>query len=281
MAHPRLLRHAASSRKTLAANADHGFAAGYALCHYGAGAVYSFIPKNACSTLRLSLAIANGAIEGPEDWIWIHANNPTFRADLRDLATAEFTFTFLRCPHARLASVFLDKIVGRRPEYWLLDRELGETIDPGTFSFRDFVAAVTADDERLELNEHWRRQVDFLVYADYDAWYAVEQMGAARADLAARIGFDLVDARGLTRHGTDRFELIDGDFADTSLDALADLQRQGRAPTHAALYDAALVEQVAQAYAEDLALYRERIGAAGLSFPGPDISSADISSKEI
>ena len=277
MAHPRLLRHAASSRKTLAANADHGFAAGYALCHYGAGAVYSFIPKNACSTLRLSLAIANGAIEGPEDWIWIHANNPTFRADLRDLATAQFTFTLLRCPHARLASVFLDKIVGRRPEYWLLDRELGETIDPGTFSFRDFVAAVTADDDRLELNEHWRRQVDFLVYADYDAWYAVEQMGAARADLAERIGFDLVDARGLTRHGTDRFELMEGPetgghFADMPLTELAALQAAGRAPSHGALYDDGLIGAVADAYAEDLALYAARIGPETLTFPETVIS---------
>ncbi|MAU94899.1 sulfotransferase family 2 domain-containing protein [Marinibacterium profundimaris] len=267
---PRLLRYAAAHRRTLATNPDHGFAADYALCHYRAGAVYSFIPKNACSTLRLSLAIANGAIAGPEDWTWIHANNPTFRAALRDLATADFTFTVLRCPHARLASVFLDKIVGRSPEYWLLFRETGETIDPKRFSFRDFVGLVSADDDWQQLNEHWRPQVDFLVYAEYDAWYAVERMAEARDDLAARIGFDLVDARGLTRHGTDRFDLIEGDYADTSMAELAALQEAGRAPSHAALYDDALVGAVARAWACDLALYRDRIGAATLTFPDAD-----------
>ena len=65
---------------------------------------------------------------------------------------------------------------------------------------------------------------------------------------AARIGFDLVDARGLTRHGTDRFDLIEGDYADTSMAELAALQEAGRAPSHAALYDDALVGAVARAW---------------------------------
>ena len=290
MTHPRLLRYAGLSRKTLAANAEHGFAARYALCHFGANAVYSFIPKNACSTLRVSLALANGAIGGLEQWTWIHHNNPTFRASLRDLATARFTFVILRCPHARLASVFLDKIVGRQPEYWQLNRATGDRLDPARFCFRDFVGLVTGPElaadgmeprAGLVLNEHWRPQVDFLVYAEYDAWYAVERMAAARTDLAERIGLELVDARPLTRHGTDRFDLLDsapggGSFADMPLAALAELQAGGRAPAHAALYDAALADTVARSYADDLALYAGRIGSETLTFPNIKIDSKEI-----
>ncbi|MBB94218.1 MAG: hypothetical protein CML68_06420 [Rhodobacteraceae bacterium] len=304
MTHPRLLRYAGLSRKTLAANAEHGFAARYALCHFGANAVYSFIPKNACSTLRVSLALANGAIGGLEQWTWIHHNNPTFRASLRDLATARFTFVILRCPHARLASVFLNKIVGRQPEYWQLFRALGDGIDPASFTFRDFVEMVTGDkdddaDETgkdamddpmddpmdggagLRLNEHWCPQTDFLVYENYDAWYAVERMAEARADLADRIGLDLVDARPLTRHGTDRFTLLDaapggGSFADMSLAELAGLQARGQAPAHAALYDDTLARAVARTYAEDLALYASRIGPDTLTFPTIEIDPKEI-----
>lgn len=279
MTHPRLLRYAGQSRKTLADNSAHRFAAAYALCLYGADAVYSFIPKNACSTLRVSLALANGCISGLDQWTWIHSNNPTFRAGLRDLATAKFSFVVLRCPHARLASVFLDKIVGRNHEYWFLFHALRDQLDPDRFTFRDFVGFVTGQDaagkSNLEMNEHWRPQVDFLVYAEYDAWFAVERMGEARAALSARVGLDLVDARPLTRHGTDRFELLDasaGGFADMPLTELAALQAEGRAPSHAALYDDTLARAVARAYADDLALYASRIGPDTLTFPETVIS---------
>ncbi len=276
MTHPRLLRYAGHSRKALAQNTRHGWAASHALCLYGAEAVYSFIPKNACSTMRVSLALANGAIADTGQWTWIHANNQTFQASLRDLLTARFTFTILRCPHARLASVFLDKIVGRMPEYWQVFHELDDRLDPDTFSFRDFVGFVTRHPGRLKMNEHWRPQVEFLVYDDYDAWYAVERMGAARDDLAARAGLSLVDARPLTRHGTDRFDLLDGAHADMSISDLAALQATGRAPAHAALYDEALTDQVTRAYAADLALYGDRIGPETLTFPNAYNPKGDL-----
>lgn len=271
MANPRLLRFAGQTRINLAENPRHVYAANRALCHFASQAVYSFIPKNACSTLRLSLALANGCISSLDQWTWIHANNPTFRANLRDLATARFTFVILRCPHARLASVFLDKVVGRNLEYWQIFHNLRDTLDPDRFSFRDFVDFVTSTPERLKMNDHWRPQEDFLVYADYDAWYAVEVLAAARNDLADRIGLDLVDARPLTQHGTDRFALVeDPGCADMSLTEIAALQAKGRAPSHGALYDADLAAKVAQSYASDLALYRRRIGATTLTFPQAD-----------
>lgn len=56
----RLLRWASETNASLSTNFQHTFAARHALLHWPSGAVATFIPKNACSTLRLSLAVANG-----------------------------------------------------------------------------------------------------------------------------------------------------------------------------------------------------------------------------
>jgi len=264
---PRLLRHARGDIAPLARNKAHRFAADHALAVYGSGAVYSFVPKNACSTLRLSLAIANGAIAGPQDWTWIHHNNATFRADLRDLARARFTFVVLRCPHARLASVFLDKIVGRRPEFWTLHRLHHDRPDPETLTFRDFVTLLETG-KSLKADIHWRPQADFLVYEDYDAWIALEDFAAAVPLLTARAGLTIADARPLTGHGTDRLDSVSGDFADTPLWQLAEMRRAGRVPNHGALYDPGLAARVAALYQADMRIYAARFGRGGLLFPG-------------
>ena len=65
--------------------------------------------------MRLSLAFYNGCVDDTADFGWIHSNNATFRADLASLAGASYTFVILRCPYARLASGYLDKIVAGKP----------------------------------------------------------------------------------------------------------------------------------------------------------------------
>jgi hypothetical protein len=263
----RLLRFAGRDKVPLAQNAAHRFAAQQALVCYRTDTVYSFIPKNGCSSLRLSLAMANGCIAGPEDWTWIHPNNTTFAASLRELVTARFTFVVLRCPFARLASLFLDKIVSRQPEYWTLFRLEGDRLTPDTLTFRGFVGLL-GKPGRLKANIHWRPQSNFLVYAEYDGWYALEDFATAIREIEERAGFPVHDARPLTQHGTDRFTLLEGDgYADTPLSEIERMQQQGQSPSHAALYDAALVAAVARLYAGDIALYRNRFGASGLTFP--------------
>jgi hypothetical protein len=97
----RLLRYTRGNLQVLAQNAAHQFASQHALSFYAADAVYSFIPKNACSTMRYTLALANGAISGPRHFNWIHTNNLTFRASLAELAKAKYTFVILRDPYRR------------------------------------------------------------------------------------------------------------------------------------------------------------------------------------
>ncbi len=260
----RLLRYARQSDQALAENQLHNLAARQALVHYPSGAVYSFIPKNACTTLRYSLALANGCIAGPDDFTWVHANNSTFVATLRDLVTAPYTFTILRCPHARLASAFLDKIVGRKRDAWKLRRGARDTFELDDLTFRGFCDLLSARQLRMA-NIHWRPQIDFLVYQDYDDWFRLEAFAEAAEKIEARTGLKIHDARVLSRHVTDLPGLEPGDgFADCPVHELAAMRRAGRAPAHKALYDEELADKVAGWYAADLALYRDRFGPEGL-----------------
>ncbi|TAL45777.1 MAG: hypothetical protein EPN89_11775, partial [Methylovulum sp.] len=82
----RPFKYSSASYVNLSKNQQHQFAQGHALRIYNSNSIYSFIPKNACSTMRVSLAIANGCIADTDkldelDFNWIHNNNDTFRAD--------------------------------------------------------------------------------------------------------------------------------------------------------------------------------------------------------
>lgn len=266
MTKARLLRYSRQSLQALDQNTQHVFAAAQALVHYPSGAVYSFIPKNACSTMRLSLAIDNGCIAGPDDWAWIHKNNRTFRAGLREIVMAPYAFVILRCPYRRLASVFLDKIVDRRPEFWELRGLEGDALDPETLTFRGFVDAL-AKPGRLRHNVHWRPQADFLVYDDYDDWFRLEDFGSVPSRLHEKAGLTVVDARSLTRHGQTGLDRLDGHHSDTPIAVLDQHKRAGLIPDPAALYDEALRDRVWRLYREDVALYVARFGGGRLLFP--------------
>lgn len=254
----RTLRHTAGHPVYLKNNAAHQFAAQHALCHYRSRSIYSFIPKNACSTMRLSIAIANGAIRGPEEHAFIHANNPTFAAELRDLVTAGFSFVILRDPLERLASVYLDKIVGVTPEFWQLHSRLGHEGNPEDMTFRRFVDAIALPGI-LRSNPHWRPQVDFLVYDVYDLYIQLPELNSHREVLRERAGLELHDARPMTRHGTDQYTLVDDNcFADIEPVAIREMYREGKCPAHRALFDSSLREKARQLYAQDFRLMTER-----------------------
>lgn len=260
----RLFRYARQSIKNLTNNQPHQFAAGRALVHYPSGSIYSYIPKNACTTLRYSLAIANGCLEGPENFEWVHNNNQTFKAELRDMVTAPYTFVILRCPFTRLASAFLDKIIGREADYWPLHRHEQGALDFETLTFRGFIELLQRPG-RLRFNPHWRPQIDFLVYEDYDNWFALETLSDAFRLITERTGLEIHDARGLSRHSTQSDAHAPPDtYADMPAPELYELRRAGTLPRHIDLYDEGLIKTVSGLYAEDISLYKDRFGAADL-----------------
>jgi hypothetical protein len=254
----RVLRFSSDANVPLAANAGFQFARRHALSVYGSDSIYSFIPKNACSTIRLSLARANGTIASNDQFKWIHPNNDTFTASLRDLAKARFTFVVLRDPFDRLASVYLDKIVERYPDFWSLHAKCPGNLHPDAFSFGTFVRTI-CQPGFLRLNIHWRPQSDFLVYQDYDLWVPFERMAQFKDRIEERAGIVIHDARNLTAHGTDQFDTrIEGEFSATPPDEIRVMRKEGKCPTHASLYDDELRTIVRKAYAADFDCYHRR-----------------------
>lgn len=263
----RRFRYSSANNNALAHNGAHQFASHHALRHYASNSIYTFIPKNGCSTMRLSLAIANGCIPGPERHNWIHNNNNTFTADLAALANAAFTFVILRKPHSRLASVYLDKLVNRDRDLWQLRDATDRTFQPDELTFRRFVEIV-ARPGILNSNNHWRPQVDFLVYQDYDLWIPLENLLDYASEIQSRTGIVLADARTFTQHGTDRFSLVsDACFADTPPYEILQMQREGQCPAHEAMYDDALLKSAMTIYSRDFELYDARVTRTGAVDP--------------
>jgi len=258
MPRSRLLNYAASGTP-LVSNARHRFAASHALEIYAANSIYSFIPKNACSTMRYSIALANQCIAGEDEIGWIHTNNGTFQASLRALVTAEYTFIILRCPFSRLASGFLDKVVGATRTGAMYERTAGR--DSSEVTFETFVEDLE-DKSNLLRNEHWRPQVHFFVYKEYDDYFCVEDFPSAQARIMERIGLRIHDARHLTAHGSDQCEKVGGpcEYAHVPIPEISDLKRRGKIPTVQALYSERAARIVARLFATDISAYRERCG---------------------
>lgn len=263
---PRIFRYSSKSYQKLDANEQHRFAQRHALNIYPADAIYSMIPKNGCSTLRTSIAIANGCITDVADFNWIHQNNETFAASLSELAKARYTFTILRCPYARLVSVYLDKIVNRNPVAWRYVDLHARKIDITDVSFEFFVRSLGR--ERIRNGDiHWRPQTHFLVYAEYDDYFAFEDFPRITEVLGRAIDLELVDARPLTRHGTAGYKALTAKdpFRLKPLELLHH-RSKGRLPAPGDMYNDELVACVKRAYRSDLALYKRLFGSNALLF---------------
>jgi|694.fasta_scaffold58039_3 hypothetical protein len=288
----RTLRYARSSNQRLAENVDFNYSLRHALEIYNSDSVCTFIPKNACSALRYSIARANGAIEGEQDFQWIHENNSTFNPTLRSLIKAKYTFTILRCPFRRLVSAFLNRIVSYRDfkDFHLstaaISPNLENNIIEEPFGFkmlkymdfrqwkkpRDTAADLTFMDfislleipANLRCNVHWAPQTSAFVYNDYDDWFRVEDLEKATKTLKERIDFDLVNAQNLFRHGTTQFNQTITDASNLTVRELTKMKAQGTVPSHHCFYSQQAIDKVSKLYKDDLDLYISLFGPEDL-----------------
>lgn len=263
MAH--LLRYAASvNTSILRANPKHNFAHIHALQIFDSGAIYSMIPKNGCTTMRVSIALANGVIADTSQWEWIHLNNDSFRPSLKDLALAPYRFTILRCPYARLVSCFLDKIVRRTADAAKFQAASGlSNLD--RLTFRRFCGELSRT-EVLESNMHWRPQTEFLVYAEYDDYFCFEDFAAIAPRLKDKARLTIVDSRPMAKHDSGQFKTVYAmqSFADVELQYIEAMLESGFYPSPLRFYDRALASEVGSIYAADLALYGRHFPGKGL-----------------
>lgn len=262
---PRRLRFTPVGQTPLAQNGRHQFALRQAMAVYPSAAIYSRIPKNGSTGLRVAVGVANGVIDGVQHDGWIGGNPiDTYAAvTLAELARARFTFVVLRDPFTRLSSAYLDKIVARKPELWPFLGATGGRLRAEDVTFRRFVETVTTN-RSAQANPHWRPQEDFLVYETYDAVIPLERLHDHAGMLRERAGLDVVDALAVGDNQNARFTTLDDRcYADARPHDLFGMQgEKNRSPAHAAMYDDELRERVAEAYAADLALHRNAMGAA-------------------
>ena len=262
----RTLRHTANNAHSLLVNNKrHIRAQKYAFLIFRSNAVYSMIPKNACSTMRLSIALENGAIRNVGEAEWIHRNNTTFSPSLKEVMMADYTFAILRCPFARLASCYLDKFAGGAPEKARYNRARGAGPPIGQLTFRAFCESLE-DPELADLDHHWAPQTNLLLYDDYDEYFCVEQFDLAAERIREKTGMAIVDARPITLHGADVLTKrgVGERHADTPLRQLTEMKANTEIPDPRSLYDDRLIDVVGRVFAADLAMFQRLFPGQGL-----------------
>lgn len=255
------------SVSSLDQNDRHSFAVSYAMCHYSSRSVCTFIPKNACTNLRYSIALANGAIGGMSDFHWIHANNQSFNpGSLTELLQAEYTFVFLRNPFTRIASYFLDKLVGNSSSPADGSYEMAKALFPlpeEELTFRGFVDLLWREPAKIVQDVHIRPQLDFLVFDDYDDWFCLERYSDAVQRISDKIGLKIHDTRSLSTHTTYRLAVaVEESLPDRPIPYLRDLKQAGLTPCLKALYDHDIAFKVSALYLADVMMYVRKFGLA-------------------
>ena len=260
MTNARLLRNARLEYSTVNQNELYTFSLEHALSIYPLDAVYTFIPKNACSTLRYSIAIANGFLSDISDISWIHQNNPTFISTQREVSLASYTFVVLRCPYTRVASSFLNRIVD---EEFIFYDDAAMT-NRVSINFHDFLSIIKSQD-RSEMDQHWRNQSDFLHYERYDEYFSLESFSEAINSLGAR-GFTVHDTRATLKHDLSNMKRVDGDFSKTKQEELQKMKEEGYLPSYKSMFGDVEIELANDIYNDDINLYKSHFGDNCLLF---------------
>ena len=251
----RKLRFTQNNHNSLVHNKQHQFANNHALNIFVSDSVYSFIPKNACSTMKLSIAIGNGLISDPAEYKWQLRNIETLTANLRDLITAKFTFVILRNPYLRIASTYLDKIINKEPEMWFLISLFRENIKPDEITFENFVKLV-CNENVLRSNNHWRPQIDFLVYSKYDAYIQFEKFNNQKNIIEKNSKIKIIDIRKLTQNDNSSYKKInDNNFAKIKPSEILDLRGNNCIPSLSSLHNDETRKIISKYYCDDIYLY--------------------------
>ena len=254
----RILKNAKLLNVPIEQNDVNTFSSSYSLSIYPLNFVCTFIPKNACSSLRYSIAIANGYIKDINDIKLIHSNNKTFISSQREVACAMYTFVILRCPFKRIASCFLDKFVGRKLKF---NDENGQRL---SINFHEFLLIIKSQ-ARKDRNEHWRNQSDFLHYEKYDDYFSLEQLPEAINKLKNK-GFKFIDTRNEMKHSLLGLNKVDGNFSKTNELEIQKMKEVGNIPSYKSMFDEETINLVKEIYSDDIDLYSSKFGDRDLLF---------------
>ena len=252
----------AGQHESLIENKRHELAKGNTLVHLKSNSICTWIPKIACSTIRYSIAIDNGAISGHNDFSWIHQNNSTFAANDKELLNSSYAFVILRNPFKKLLSFYLDKICSdkstKEDQSYVLAKSIFNTNDSTTFE--EFVSTIYEDPSLISKDIHTRRQCDFLIYANYSDYFKFEDFQDTKNKLKEKIGLELFDTRqsGSIRTTFEMQELNKFDYKTTASEAniLLDMHKK---PLASNMYTTEMIAKVGTIYFSDLLLYSNKV----------------------
>lgn len=261
----RQFRYSGKTSLQLAKNTQHQFALRHAMKIYPSNACYTYIPKNGCSTMRFSVAKANGFVSDLSQINWIHSNNQTSLLNNEGASMVSYTFAILRCPLSRLYSAYVDKIVNMDVQSWELYNQTDRQIHPHDLSFRNFVLTIT-DLPPAQRNPHWREQTHFLLFKEYDDLFCFERFSQMAKVLKLKIGLDVIDTRAALEHDTGKMTKETGLTNPYNFRALRvlNMKRDNRLPAPEEMFDQTMLECIRSTFRDDIDLYVSRFGASPL-----------------
>ncbi len=247
------------NNSSITGNPAFQFAQRHALNIYRSNAIYTFIPKNGCTTLRASLAVDNGFLEESQlssQINWVHNNTYSYSSNIRELVTANYTFTILRCPYDRFASLFLDKFVDKTPIAWNFYRQSNNKFELDELTFTDLITHFKENPNILNGDIHWRKQCDFLIYQNYDDYFDFSDFDTIKNTLSKKINLKLIDARKLTNHGRENHTMPTDeiDYSLMSVKEIHELKTKGILPSTNQLLTSQNKSVLEQIYRSDLNL---------------------------
>ena len=246
------------SKQPIKQNKLHEAARSKTILHIRSNTVITWIPKNACSNIRYSVALDNGAISGIEDISWIHQNNNSFNATNKELLNAENSIVFLRNPFKRLLSFYLDKICHVDDSHIDISYENAKktfNTDKET-TFEDFVDIVYQNPELIFKDIHTQPQSDFLIYTRYCKYYSVERFNDATTSIFKDIGLKIEDIRNENSIFTTKGKVATDEINEKTIAfKIKELLDEGKSPLSHNMYTDSMIGKVAYLYMSDISLY--------------------------
>ena len=257
-----ILSKITGQNESILENKRHELARGNTLVHLKSNSICTWIPKIACSTIRYSIALDNGAIAGLNDLPWIHLNNSSFNANNKELLNAKYAFVILRNPFKRLLSFYLDKICSdkstKEDRSYILAKNTFKTSNSTTFE--EFVNTIYENPSLISKDIHTRRQCDFLIYKNYNDYFKFEKFQAVKAKLREKIGLELIDTRqsGSIRTTYEMEEMEGFNYSTTASEAnkLLDMNKK---PTERNMFTREMIAKVGTIYFSDILLYSNAV----------------------
>ena len=255
----------------LRGNPNHTFAIQHTSVHYKSGSVCTWIPKNGCSNLRYSFSKENGAIADIEEIEWIHRNNDCFNASIKEALQANYSFVILRNPFKRLLSFFLDKLCHPQNDQTDISRSNAQKVFRFNeeLSYLDFINNIWERPDLIYKDEHTNPQCDYLLYRNYDDYFALEEIGEANQKIFQKTGIKLDDIRDKNSIFTSKgLEQVTDISSVTKAREIKNLLDQNKVPIVENMYTNDMIKKVATLYLQDIFLYWNKIpnGMAELDY---------------